>query len=184
MSNHSAEQPAGYLDGYNFRSFFGVDTSGGPGNFKWLRGQERVPEDWYRRPSYAPYGAPDVVGDVATGYLAYPGTPKFGGNTGKVNSFTGLNVADISGGALSTSTLFQGDNFACFSFQLLQQGISDFARNALNNLAPLTALVNKYVGPIVGGLTCPQLGKFDMGVFDQSRGYTYRPNGPATNYRV
>lgn len=58
----------GYLDGYNFKSFFGV--AGEPGSFKWLKGQERVPEDWYRRPSYAPYEAQDVVGDVAIGYLA------------------------------------------------------------------------------------------------------------------
>ncbi|KAI5363775.1 putative chloroperoxidase [Septoria linicola] len=184
MSNHSAEQPGGYLDGYNFRSFFGVDTSGGPGNFKWLPGQERVPEDWYRRPSYAPYEAQDVVGDVAIGYLAYPRTLKFGGNTGKVNTFTGLNMANFSGGVLSASTLFQGDNFACFSFQLLQQAIPDFARNALNDLAPLTSLVNKYVGPIVGGLSCPELGKLDTGVFDQFPGYKYRPNGPATNFKA
>jgi hypothetical protein len=30
----------------------------------------------YRRPSYAQYEAPDVVGDVAIGYAAYPKTLK------------------------------------------------------------------------------------------------------------
>ncbi|KAF7191667.1 Dothistromin biosynthesis peroxidase dotB [Pseudocercospora fuligena] len=180
MSNHSAEQPAGYLDGYNFKSFFGV--AGEPGNFQWLKGQERIPEHWYRRPSYAPYEAQDVVGDVAIGYLAYPNTLKFGGNTGKVNTFTGLNVANISGGVLSASTLFSGDNFACFAFQLLQQAIPDFLNNAVNDLAPITSLVNKYVGPIVGGLSCPQLGKLDVGLFDQFPGYKYKPTGPDTNY--
>lgn len=44
MSNHSADVPSGYLDGYNFKSFFGV--AGTPGNFQWLKGQERVPENW------------------------------------------------------------------------------------------------------------------------------------------
>lgn len=165
MSNHSAEQPAGYLDGYNFKTFFGVE--GEPESFKWLPGQERVPEDWYRRPSYAPYEAQDVVGDVAIGYLAYPETLKFGGNTGQVNTFTGLNVANLSGGILSAETLFTGDNFACFTFQLLQQAIPDFINPTLNNLAPVTDLINKYFGPIVGGLSCPALGKLDVGVFDQ-----------------
>jgi hypothetical protein len=42
MSNHSAEEPAGYLDGYNFKTFFGV--SGEPGSFVWNHGQEHIPE--------------------------------------------------------------------------------------------------------------------------------------------
>ncbi|QIW98310.1 hypothetical protein AMS68_003828 [Peltaster fructicola] len=181
MSNHSAEVPAGYLDGYNFKTFFGV--AGEPGNFQWLKGQERVPEDWYRRPSYAPYEAQDVVGDVAIGYLAYPKTLKFGGNTGTVNSFTGLNVANISGGVLDATTLFQGDNFACFAFQLLQQGLPNFLSTLINDIAPATDLVNKYVGPIVGGLSCPQLGNLSLGLFDHFPGYKYSPVGPATNYK-
>jgi hypothetical protein len=181
MSNHTKEEPAGYLDGYNFKSFFGVE--GEPGNFKWLPGQERVPEDWYRRPSYAPYEAQDVVGDVALGYLAYPKTLKFGGNTGKVNTFTGLNVADLSGGLLSAETLFTGDNFACFSFQLLQQAIPDFLNNILNDLAPVTKLVNSAIGPVVGGLSCPALGALDVGLFDQFPGHKYSPTGPATNFK-
>lgn len=44
MSNHSKEEPSGYLDGYNFKTFFGV--TGEPGSFKWNRGQERVPDNW------------------------------------------------------------------------------------------------------------------------------------------
>jgi hypothetical protein len=31
----------------------------------------------------------------------------------------------------------------------------------LNALDPVTSLVNKYVGPVLGGLACPQLGQFD-----------------------
>jgi hypothetical protein len=84
MSNHTAKEPSGYLDGYNFKTFFGV--SGQPGSFKWLKGQERVPENWYRRPTSNQYTAADVFADVGIGYAAYPNTLKFGGNTGKVNT--------------------------------------------------------------------------------------------------
>ncbi|CZT25349.1 related to oxidase [Ramularia collo-cygni] len=182
MSNHSHEVPGGYLDGYNFKSFFGV--AGEPGSFQWLKGQERVPENWYRRPSYAPYEAPDVFGDVGIGYLAYPRALKFGGNTGKVNTFTGLNVADLSGGLLNAETLFQDNNFACFSFQLLQQVLPDFASGILNSLSPVTKLLNDALTPITGSLGCPALGKLDVGLFDQFPGYRYQPKGPATNYKA
>lgn len=70
MSNHSTEEPSGYLDGYNFKSFFGV--TGEPGSFKWERGQERVPDNWYRRPSYNKYTAADVFEDVGLTYVTYP----------------------------------------------------------------------------------------------------------------
>jgi hypothetical protein len=47
MSNHSADQPSGYLDGYNFKSFFGV--AGEYPDLEWLPGQERVPENWVKK---------------------------------------------------------------------------------------------------------------------------------------
>jgi hypothetical protein len=72
-----------------------------------------------------------------------------------------VNVANLTGGVLSAENLFTGDNFACFAFQLLEQGIPDFASKILNALDPVTSLVNKYVGPVLGGLACPQLGQFD-----------------------
>jgi hypothetical protein len=139
---------------------------------------------WYRRPSYAPYEAEELLGDLAIGYAAYPNTLKFGGNTGTTNSFTGVDVANFTSGAFNVETLFEGDNFACFTFQLLQQGLPDFASVAVNALAPATSLVNQYVGPLVGGLSCPQLGQYDYSVFDQFPGYTYEPNGPDTNYKA
>lgn len=181
MSNHTEEEPSGYLDGYNFKTFFGV--SGEPGSFKWEKGQERVPENWYRRPSDRPYTAADVFADVGLGYAAYPKTLKFGGNTGKPNSFVGLNVADLSGGVFNAKDLFDDNNLACFSYSILQQAIPDFLNKALNDLAPVTDLINKYFGPIVGGLSCPQQGKYDVGLFDQFPGYKYKPTGPATNYK-
>lgn len=69
------------------------------------------------------------------------------------------------------------------SYQLLQQGIPNFLNTAINDIAPATDLVNKYVGPIVGGLSCPQLGNLSIGLFDHFPGYKYSPTGPATNYK-
>lgn len=47
MSNHSAEEPSGYLNGEMFKQFFGV--TGNYPDFQWLPGQERIPDNWYRR---------------------------------------------------------------------------------------------------------------------------------------
>lgn len=45
MSNHSAEEPGGYLDGEMFKTFFAV--TGDYPNFTWNRGQERIPDNWF-----------------------------------------------------------------------------------------------------------------------------------------
>ena len=44
MSNHSAEEPSGYLDGDTFKSFFAI--TGDPGSFEWVKGGERIPYNW------------------------------------------------------------------------------------------------------------------------------------------
>lgn len=41
MSNHSAAQPGGYLDGAQFKTWFGM--TGTYPNFQWQKGQERIP---------------------------------------------------------------------------------------------------------------------------------------------
>lgn len=94
MSNHTAAEPSGYLDGYNFKTFFGV--SGKPGSFVWNRGQEHIPPNWYRRPSSTPYALNSIGEDVAIAYAAYPKTLRFGGNLGKPNTFTGVNPGNVS----------------------------------------------------------------------------------------
>jgi hypothetical protein len=58
MSNHSAENPGGYLDRETLKSFFAV--SGEPGSFTINRGYERIPTNWYRRPSTSAHTIPEV----------------------------------------------------------------------------------------------------------------------------
>jgi hypothetical protein len=84
MSNHSAENPGGYLDRETLKSFFAV--SGEPGSFTINRGHERIPTNWYRRPSTSAHTIPEVFVDLASNNLAYPGIVRFGGNTGKTVS--------------------------------------------------------------------------------------------------
>lgn len=65
MSNHSAEQPGGTLTREVLKSFFAV-TGDTPGNFVHNRGQERIPENWYKRPLANAYNLVDAVADILT----------------------------------------------------------------------------------------------------------------------
>ena len=42
MSNHTAAEPGGYLDGSMFKTFFSMD--GEYPNFTWQRGYEKIPD--------------------------------------------------------------------------------------------------------------------------------------------
>lgn len=65
MSNHSAEKPGGTLTREVLKSFFAV-SGDSPGNFVHNRGQERIPENWYKRPLANSYNTVDVLTDVLT----------------------------------------------------------------------------------------------------------------------
>nr|POF17519.1 aromatic peroxygenase [Quercus suber] len=177
MSNHSAEEPNGYFDGNQFKQFFAI--SGTYPNFKWNRGQERIPENWYRRTSTNQYNVVNVFEDLGVQFLAYPDSFKIGGNTAGVNTFAGLDLGDLTSGVFNATNLFEGHNFACFFSQIAQAAIPDLASLALSTVSAITDLVDKYLKL---DLDCPIVDKYDQTLFNQYPGHTYSPSGPATNY--
>ena len=80
-------------------------------------GQERIPLNWYRRPTTSQYNAVEVVADLVISNAAYPGILRVGGNTGTTDSFTGVDLEDLTGGVFNAETLTDGDNAACFLYQ-------------------------------------------------------------------
>jgi hypothetical protein len=181
MSNHSAEEPSGYLDGSMFKQFFAV--GGDYPNFTWLPGQERIPDNWYRRTSTNQYNIPNVFEDLAIGWLVYPNSFRLGGNVNGVNTYAGVNLTDLTAGTYNFNTLFEGDNFECFFFQTQEQAVPDTLKAGINDVADALSLIDKYFGSnVLSGLSCPQLAGYDNSVFQQYPGRTYSPTGPATNY--
>jgi Peroxidase, family 2 len=155
-SNHSAEEPGGYLDGEIFKTFFAV--SGDYPNFQWNRGQERIPDNWYRRTLTNTYNNNDVVEDLAIGFLAYPDTFRLGGNTNGVNTYEGVSLTDFTGGAMDTNFLFNPNGQgACFFAQVIQASLPDAASIPLQQLAPFNNLVNKYIKTFSAGFDCPEV---------------------------
>lgn len=86
-----------------------------------------------------------------------------GGNTGTVNSFTGVDLSDLTGGVLNATSLLKGNNLLCLVFEVLK-----FASpNALNGLyktlgVPLQMITNAIATPLLN-LSCPAFKDLTMG---------------------
>ena len=165
MSNHSAENPGGFLTKNVLRQFFSV--TGDDANYVHKPGQERIPLNWYKRPGgINRYSLADVFLDLAAGASNHGELLAIGGNTGTTNSFTGVDVGDLTGGVFNGASLLQGNNLGCFFFQAAQAGNID----QLNGLVGiLGGALDAVLGPlrnIAGQLACPQLARFNPGVLD------------------
>jgi len=78
-----------------------------------------------------------------------------GGNTDGVNTFTGINIANLTGGVLSAADLLEGNNLLCFGFEF----IKEFAPNSLHSLfatitTPLSMIVD-ILDTTLLSLDCP-----------------------------
>jgi hypothetical protein len=166
MSNHTAEEPSGYLDSYNLKTFFSYTGEGD--DLVYTPGHEKIPANWYRRPSSQPYTVPDVFEDLITGYLEYPQTLQLGGNTGTVNSFTGVDVGNLTGGLFNAATLLEGNNLACFTANVLNAVVPQAIRT-------VTGLVTELLDGLVGDLACPKLSTYNPDAFNSYPGFKYQP---------
>ncbi|KAF2122406.1 Chloroperoxidase [Lophiotrema nucula] len=175
MSNHSADRPQGFLTKDVLKSFFAVS---GPDNaLIWNPGQERIPDNWYRRPSSNPYDAARAGADVAILATRFPDVVRFGGNTGTPNSFVGIDVGDVTGGVYNAQTLLQGNNALCFAFQAAKQAVPS-ALEGYSVITPILTLVNNNINPVLSQLACPALTQFNQSAFNQYPGASYKPSPP------
>ncbi|KAF2639232.1 hypothetical protein P280DRAFT_454391 [Massarina eburnea CBS 473.64] len=174
FSNHSQESPNGYLNKATLKSFFGV--TGNDNNLVYKFGTERIPLNWYRRHPDRAYGVANLAADLAIIGAKYPEVFSFGGNTGQPNTFTGVDVSDLTDGVFNAKTLFQGNNLACFLFQVQQTQI--VARLDVLGLQPLLDTLKGFLSPILKPLACPQLANLNQTKFNQFPGFLQRPVGP------
>lgn len=98
------------------------------GKLIYKRGWERIPENWYRTP--IDYSVMAMNMDIVTMLVQRPVLASIGGNMGEVNSFTGVDLADLTGGLLNIPMLLEDNNLMCFVFQLLKT----LAPNSLSSI--------------------------------------------------
>ena len=89
-----------------------------------------------------------------------PEAVSVGGNTGKVNTFTGVDLGDITGGAYHTADLTNPKKFVCFFYQLTLAIVPDFLRseNLGTALAGALNLLQTQISPFVDP-SCAKIGK-------------------------
>lgn len=151
------------------KSLFAI--SGPRSNFVYKHGWERIPDNWYRRSTG--YTLPEAIADILATGLTYPPIISVGGNIGRVNTFTGVNLGDLTGGAFNAASLSQGNNLVCFILQALRFATPDLVSGPggllTSILSPVSTAINGLVGitnGLLSGLTCPQLSTYDRSAFD------------------
>lgn len=128
------------------------------------------------------YNAVSVFEDLGVQFLAYPTSFRLGGNTKGVNSYEGIDIANLTGGVYDSDVFLDYKNTTaatCFVAQFISEAVPDFAHVGANELAAIDAAITKYIIPITGGAVCPKLSKISESTpFDKYPGHTYNPTGP------
>jgi hypothetical protein len=86
-----------------------------------------------------------------------------GGNTGTVNSFAGVDPADLTGGVFNLTNFLEGNNLLCFVFEVLKFASPNALDGLYSTLAePLEWVTNILSVPLLN-MTCPALQDLQMG---------------------
>lgn len=134
FSNFTEDHPKGKLTKEILMPFFAVSRNPDTGDLTHKKGWERIPDNWYRRPPgglLGDYGLVKFAEDLVYMALKVPQIVKVGGNTGKVNSFVGVDLSDLTGGIYKAVDLLNPAKLLCFVFRLLLVAVPDILRGGL-----------------------------------------------------
>ncbi|KAK1230006.1 hypothetical protein PQX77_006917 [Marasmius sp. AFHP31] len=166
MANRSTEHPEGILNRNTLKSFFGVDD-----DFVYRAGWERIPENWYKRAVGDDYDLVTFALEAVAASLEYPIFLSVGGNTGTVDSFTGVSLEDLTGGVLNAKTLLEGNNLLCFMVEAaVQAATPDILRGVAGDVVGTLELLRS---PLEG-CECPPLKEFNTRLLEKFPGYARR----------
>lgn len=168
MANHSAEYPAGRLSGSNLKSWFGI--SGDYPNFTVKQGYERIPDNWYRRAFGDEYTIPFFLEDVVAMAVEHPQFLDFGGNTKGVNTFTGLDLEDLTGGAFNAKNLLDPATLSCFFYNTILQQSPDLLLPLVDLTQEAEKLLGQALAPFANGedFSCQKLDSIQNAQFGQA----------------
>ncbi|EEQ84784.1 hypothetical protein RJZ56_005528 [Blastomyces dermatitidis] len=157
--NHSRENPQGTLTKNIIKSFYGI--YGEEDCLEYKEGWEKIPENWYRTP--VDFGLIQFNLDIIDWVLKYPELASIGGNLGKIDSFAGLDLGNLTTGIANIGHVFEGNNLICFLLQIVKA----FAPNSLSSTittleAPLKLLTETLNVPLLD-LDCPALADLTKG---------------------
>lgn len=170
MANKSAEYPEGILNKEVLKSFFSI--TGDDNNLQYTPGNERIPENWYKRAIGDEYTIPFYATDLNLAALEHPEFLEIGGNTGTTNSFVGLDISNLTGGVFNAQNLLKGNNLACFGFQAAIQFAPDLLQGLVSDVTGAVNKLTSSLGNTLNVLGCPTLKSVDDSQFSQFPGYS------------
>src|ERR1700733_9244201 len=115
MANKSEEYPMGLLNGEVLKPFYCI--IGDYPNIQYTPGYKKIPDNWYKRNLVDCYTIPYLADSLAVG-LEYAEFFSVGGNTGETNTFTGVDVENLTGGVFNASNLLQENIATCFGLEV------------------------------------------------------------------
>ncbi|KAI5780118.1 hypothetical protein EDC01DRAFT_633576 [Geopyxis carbonaria] len=156
-NNSAAHGPDGILTRSTLLAFFAVVEQPN-GALTHNKGWERIPDNWYRRPLGKDYGSVAFALDLVRMAAITPGILRVGGNTGTVNSFSGVDVGDLTGGAFRLLDLLDPRKLVCYIFQTTMVIVPDALQGGLvgSVLGLVYELLNKMVAPLIDN-SCPRI---------------------------
>jgi hypothetical protein len=91
-----------------------------------------------------------------------------GGNTGTVNTFTGVDLGDMTGGVLNAASLLDGNNLLCLIFEVVKTLAPDSLSTIFSIIDIPLQLITNTLDAALLNFTCPAL--TDLTVGGQSLG--------------
>ncbi|KAK5130761.1 hypothetical protein LTR08_001706 [Meristemomyces frigidus] len=147
------------------KSFFGVTGSGSSMSYSY--GHERIPDNWYKTAS--DYTLVDLNLDLVSWITSHPELADIGGNTGTVNSFTGVDLDNLTSGVLNAATLLEDNNLICFALNVVKLAAPSYTNKLFATLSgPLNLILNAVNVPMLS-LDCPTWAALQSGgqnIFD------------------
>ena len=168
MGNKSEEHPEGFLDADTLKTFFAI--SGESGSFSHEPGHERIPDNWYRRALGDEYTIPFFLTDALQAALEHPEFLSVGGNTGEMDTFTGVDLTDLTGGVFNAETLTEGNNLFCFASQFSRQAAPDILGGLFESTTRPLSVLTDALNDALSGLGCPQLNGVDTSLLEEFPG--------------
>ncbi|RWA12535.1 heme-thiolate peroxidase [Xylaria grammica] len=160
LSNHTKEYPlGGHLSKKVLSSFFAVCEENGTQVYR--EGHERIPENWYR--IAVDYSLASYNLDLVAWLAKHPTLLSVGGNQGEVNTFVGINIADLTGGVLNATTLLEGNNLVCFALNALRTWTPTSLSSIFKTIARPLELVDKILLHPLLDLSCPVFADLTLG---------------------
>ncbi|KAF8160227.1 putative oxidase [Mycena galopus ATCC 62051] len=168
MSNHSATQPDGFLNGEVLKTMYGM--SGPDGNLTYTHGHEQIPANWYRRAFGDEYTVALAAPQIANMALVAPNVFVVGGNLNGTNSYAPVDISDLTGGVYSTASLLEGNNAACFLVQATTTLFPSAIKGEQTVVDTVLALLANLTS-VLAGLNCPQLTTINSTLLEVYPGY-------------